>query len=51
MVPRMKLELEALLSCSFHVPEDELGVYGGATGAAMLAHRRLRKLSLQPTTA
>jgi predicted CoA-substrate-specific enzyme activase len=48
-VPRMKLELEALLGCPVHVPADDLGVYGGAAGAALLAHRRLAKLALRPT--
>jgi predicted CoA-substrate-specific enzyme activase len=43
-VPRMKRELEALLDCDVHVGDDELGVYAGALGAAMLAHRRLAKL-------
>ncbi|HLF68177.1 MAG TPA: acyl-CoA dehydratase activase [Gaiellaceae bacterium] len=43
-VPRMKRELEELLGCELHVGEEELGAYAGALGAAMLAHRRLRKL-------
>ena len=40
----MKRELESLLGCEIHVGDDELGVYAGALGAAMLAHRRLQKL-------
>ncbi len=44
-VPLMRRKLEELLQCSLHVGEDELGVYAGALGAAMLAHQRLRKLS------
>ena len=43
-VPRMKRELEALLGCELHVGDEDLGVYAGALGAGLLAHRRLRKL-------
>lgn len=43
-VPLMKRQLEEQLDCSFLVGDDELGVYAGALGAAMLAHQRLRKL-------
>ena len=43
-VPLMKREIESLLDCSVHVGDEELGVYAGALGAAMLAHQRLRKL-------
>ncbi len=50
-VPRMRLELESLLGRPVHVPDDELGVYGGAIGAALLAHRRLSKLGLRPAAA
>jgi predicted CoA-substrate-specific enzyme activase len=44
LVPLMKREVEQLLDCSVHVGDDELGVYAGALGAALLAHQRLRKL-------
>jgi predicted CoA-substrate-specific enzyme activase len=44
-VPLMQRELERLLGCAIHVPEDELGVYAGALGAGLLAHQRLWKLS------
>ncbi len=44
-VPRMKRELEQLLDCEIQVGDDELGVYAGSLGAALLAHRRLRKLA------
>jgi predicted CoA-substrate-specific enzyme activase len=43
-VPRMKRELEELLGCELHVGDEDLGVYAGALGAALLGHRRLRKL-------
>jgi predicted CoA-substrate-specific enzyme activase len=43
-VPLMKRELEELLGCEFLLGEDELGVYAGAIGAAILAQQRLRKL-------
>ena len=43
-VPLMKREVEHLLECSVHVGDEELGVYAGALGAALLAHQRLRKL-------
>jgi predicted CoA-substrate-specific enzyme activase len=49
-VPRMQRELEELLGCEIHVGDDELGVYAGALGAAMLAHRRLRKLEAAAAT-
>jgi predicted CoA-substrate-specific enzyme activase len=48
-VPRMKRELEELLGCELHVGDDELGVYAGALGAALLAHQRLRKLATAAT--
>ncbi|HEX9645701.1 MAG TPA: acyl-CoA dehydratase activase [Acidimicrobiia bacterium] len=38
-------ELERVLGSSFAVPDDELGVYAGAFGAALLAHQRVRKLA------
>ena len=44
-VPRMKRELEELLGCELYVGDDDLGVYAGALGAALLGHRRLRKLN------
>ncbi len=43
-VPLMRRELERILQRSLHVGEDDLGVFAGALGAAMLAHQRLRKL-------
>lgn len=43
-VPLMKRELDQLLDCELRVGDDELGVYAGALGAALLAHQRLRKL-------
>ena len=43
-VPLMKRELEQLLGCEFLLGEDELGVYAGGIGAAILAQQRLRKL-------
>ena len=43
-VPMMKRQLEELLESSLHVGDDELGVYAGALGAALLGHQRLRKL-------
>jgi predicted CoA-substrate-specific enzyme activase len=44
-VPLMKRELEELLGCKFRLGDDELGVYAGAIGAAILARQRLRKLA------
>ena len=48
-VPRMQRELEELLDCEFRVGDEELGVYAGALGAALLAHQRLRKLEASVT--
>jgi predicted CoA-substrate-specific enzyme activase len=44
-VPLMKRELEEILGVEFLLGDDELGVYAGAIGAALLAHQRLRKLA------
>lgn len=44
----MGRELERILGYEFSIPEDEMGVYAGAYGAALLAHQRLRKLAEQP---
>jgi predicted CoA-substrate-specific enzyme activase len=43
-VPLMQRELEELLGRALQVGEDDLGVYAGALGAALLAHQRLQKL-------
>ncbi len=44
-VPLMKRELESMLDCTFLVGDDDLGVFAGAIGAALLAARRQRKLA------
>ncbi len=44
-VPLMKRELEEMLACTFLVGDDDLGVYAGAIGAALLAAQRQRKLA------
>lgn len=43
-VPLMRRELERLLSREFLTPPDEVGVYAGALGAALLGRQRLGKL-------
>jgi predicted CoA-substrate-specific enzyme activase len=43
-VPMMQRQLEELLDAPLHVGDDDLGVYAGAMGAALLGHQRLRKL-------
>lgn len=43
-VALLRSELERRLKQEFEVAPDELGVYAGALGAALLAHQRLRKL-------
>jgi len=48
-VPLMKRQLEELLGCEFLLCEDDLGVYAGAVGAAVLAQQRLRKLAAAQT--
>jgi len=48
-VPLMRWALETSLKCEFHVAPDDLGVYAGALGAALLAHERLCKLARQQT--
>ena len=44
-VPLMKRELEEMLDCTFLVGDDDLGVFAGAIGAALLAAQRQRKLA------
>ena len=44
----LREELERRLKQPFEVAADEMGVYAGAYGAALLAHQRLRKLSQAP---
>lgn len=48
-LPLMRRALEELLGRSFYVLPDELGVYAGALGAALLGHERLRKLAVRAT--
>lgn len=48
-VPLMRQVLERSLGRAFHVAPDDLGVFAGALGAALLAHERLRKLAAQQT--
>ncbi len=43
----LRIELERRLKQPFLVADDEMGVYAGAYGAALLAHRRLCKLQQQ----
>ncbi len=45
----LRVELERRLKQPFLVADDELGVYAGAYGAALLAHQRLRKLAERVT--
>ncbi len=47
-VPLMKRELERILGMPLVVPSGEDGLYAGALGAALLCHRRLRKLAQAP---
>ena len=49
-VPLMRRELEELLGRELLVGDEELGAYAGAIGAALLAHRRLRKLQAVMST-
>lgn len=46
-VTLLRTELERRLKQPFLVADDEMGVYAGAYGAALLAHQRLRKLAEQ----
>lgn len=46
-VALLRTELERRLKQPFLVADDEMGVYAGALGAALLAHVRLRKLQEQ----
>lgn len=48
-VPLMRQVLERSLEVTFQVAPDDLGVYAGALGAALLAHERVRKLAAQQT--
>ena len=43
-VPLLHRALEEVLGVTVHVPADDLGVYAGALGAAMLGRERARKL-------
>lgn len=45
----LRTELERRLKQPLLVADDELGVYAGAYGAALLAHQRLRKLAERVT--
>jgi predicted CoA-substrate-specific enzyme activase len=44
-VPLMRRTLEKSLKITLHVPQDDLGVYAGALGAARLGQERLRRLT------
>jgi (R)-2-hydroxyacyl-CoA dehydratese activating ATPase len=48
-VALIRSELERRLARKFVIAPDELGIYAGAFGAALLAHQRLRKLGAQST--
>jgi (R)-2-hydroxyacyl-CoA dehydratese activating ATPase len=48
-VPLLRRALEESLGCTFHVASDDLGVYAGAMGAALLGADRARRLAQQQT--
>lgn len=48
-VPLLRQAIEDALGVTFHVPADDLGVYAGAMGAALLGRERVRKLTEQRT--
>jgi (R)-2-hydroxyacyl-CoA dehydratese activating ATPase len=48
-VPLLRRAIEEALGVTFHVASDDLGVYAGAMGAALLGRERSRKLAEQRT--
>ena len=50
-VPLLRRAIEDALGAPFHLAPDDLGVYAGAMGAALLGRERVRKLTEQRTAA